>query len=188
MTILPLQWDYLYLEKIWSLCWNRPWLLHWNLVILWFNITSYCTAMKKRNNSVVWTHERNLQLFAKCYTMNTRWWEIHIHRCYSLANISYAPICMCKNDQRICCHKTSASHLFEVIPDSKVHGANMGPTWVLSAPAGPHVGPMNLAIRVGSTYVILWWLHNDRLEKVILGINDDISSLWLYSLDACVKA
>ena len=34
-------------------------------------------------------------------------------------------------------------------PDSKVHGANMGPTWVLSALDGPHVGPMNLAIRVG---------------------------------------
>ena len=33
-------------------------------------------------------------------------------------------------------------------PDSKVHGANMGPTWVLSAPDGPHFGPMNLAIRV----------------------------------------
>ena len=32
-------------------------------------------------------------------------------------------------------------------PDSKVHGANMGPTWVLSAPDGPHVGRMNLAIR-----------------------------------------
>ena len=25
-------------------------------------------------------------------------------------------------------------------PDSNVHGANMGPTWVLSAPDGPHVG------------------------------------------------
>ena len=32
-------------------------------------------------------------------------------------------------------------------PDSKVRGANMGPTRVLSAPDGPHVGPMNLAIR-----------------------------------------
>ena len=32
-------------------------------------------------------------------------------------------------------------------PDRKVHGANMGPTWVLSAPDGPHVGPMNFAIR-----------------------------------------
>ena len=32
-------------------------------------------------------------------------------------------------------------------PDNKVHGANMGPTWVLSAPDGPHVGPMNLSFR-----------------------------------------
>ena len=32
--------------------------------------------------------------------------------------------------------------------DSKVHWANMGPTWVLSDPDGPHVGPRNLAIRV----------------------------------------
>ena len=31
-------------------------------------------------------------------------------------------------------------------PDSKVHGANMGPTWVLLAPDGPHVGPINFAI------------------------------------------
>ena len=36
---------------------------------------------------------------------------------------------------------------FENAPDSKVHGANMGPTRVLSAPDGPHVGPMDLAIR-----------------------------------------
>ena len=34
-----------------------------------------------------------------------------------------------------------------VNPDSKVHVANMGPTWVLSAPGGSHVGPMNLANR-----------------------------------------
>ena len=29
-------------------------------------------------------------------------------------------------------------------PDSKVHGANMGPTLVLSAPGGPHDRPINL--------------------------------------------
>ena len=33
-----------------------------------------------------------------------------------------------------------------MIPDSKVRGANMGPTWALSAPDGPHVAPMNLDI------------------------------------------
>ena len=31
-------------------------------------------------------------------------------------------------------------------PDSKVHGANMGPIWGRQDPGGPHVGPMNLAI------------------------------------------
>ena len=36
-------------------------------------------------------------------------------------------------------------------PNSKVHGANIGPTWALSAPDGPHVGPMNLPIR-GTLY------------------------------------
>ena len=35
----------------------------------------------------------------------------------------------------------------KTLPDSKVHGTNMGPTWVLSAPDGPHVGAMKLAIR-----------------------------------------
>ena len=45
------------------------------------------------------------------------------------------------------------SHCFEIHSfDSKVHGANMGTTWVLSAPGGPHVGPTNLAI-----WVKLWY-------------------------------
>ena len=35
-----------------------------------------------------------------------------------------------------------------ICPDSKVHVANMGPIWILSPPDVPHVGPMNLAIRV----------------------------------------
>ena len=45
------------------------------------------------------------------------------------------------------CHEL-VMWLTHPFPDSKVHGANMGPTWVLSAPGGPHVGPLNLAIRV----------------------------------------
>ena len=45
-------------------------------------------------------------------------------------------------------------HLLD-IPDSKVHGANIGPTWVLPTPDGPHVGPMNLAIREVTAFCIL---------------------------------
>ena len=36
------------------------------------------------------------------------------------------------------------------VPESKVHGANMGPTWGRQDPGGPHVGPMDLAIWGGS--------------------------------------
>ena len=32
-------------------------------------------------------------------------------------------------------------------PDSKVHGANIGPTWILSVPSESHVDPINLAVR-----------------------------------------
>ena len=39
---------------------------------------------------------------------------------------------------------TLTSH--QMMPNSKVHGANMGPIWVRQDPGGSHVGPMNLAI------------------------------------------
>ena len=41
---------------------------------------------------------------------------------------------------------TCASYSFKEYPDSKVHGANMGPIWGRQDPGGPHVGPMNFAI------------------------------------------
>ena len=47
-------------------------------------------------------------------------------------------------------------------PDSKVHEASTGPTWVLSAPDGPHVSPMNLAIRV----VIAGWNRINKLTHM----------------------
>ena len=54
-------------------------------------------------------------------------------------------------------------------PDSKVPGANMGPTWVLSAPDGPHVGPMNLAIRVPIKR-LFHWRWSDMLALLMLSI------------------
>ena len=45
-------------------------------------------------------------------------------------------------------HKVKRSNIGKNYPDSYVHGANMEPTWVLLAPDGPHVAPMNIAIRV----------------------------------------
>ena len=39
----------------------------------------------------------------------------------------------------------------DIIPDSKIHGANMGSIWGRQDPGGPHVGPMIFAIWVSST-------------------------------------
>ena len=44
---------------------------------------------------------------------------------------------------------------FKNVPDNKIHAANMGPTWVLSDPGGPHVGPVNLGIR--GAMMSGWW-------------------------------
>ena len=42
---------------------------------------------------------------------------------------------------------------YSKFPDSKVHGANMGPIWGRRDPDGPHVGPMNFAIWVTRRYL-----------------------------------
>ena len=47
------------------------------------------------------------------------------------------------------------SYNIENYPDSKVHGANMGPNWGWQDPGGPHVDHVNLAI----------WVHLARLRK-----------------------
>ena len=60
-------------------------------------------------------------------------------------------------------HKSKHAHLVRKnTPHSKVHGANMGPTWVLSAPDGPHVGPMNLDIRDTTFFTFnTHWAHQN---------------------------
>ena len=50
--------------------------------------------------------------------------------------------------------------ILQTTPDSKVHGANMGPIWGREDPGGPHVGPMNLAIWDTFKDIFLkqiWW-------------------------------
>ena len=60
----------------------------------------------------------------------------------------YIYICVCVVKLILDKKTKEAIDLPNDFPDSKVYGANMGPSWVLSAPDGPHVGPMILAIRV----------------------------------------
>ena len=55
-------------------------------------------------------------------------------------------------------------HLLQY-PDSKTHGANMGPTWGWQDPGGPHVGPMNLTIWVA----IQMYPHGTRWDCLYFG-------------------
>ena len=52
------------------------------------------------------------------------------------------------------------------IPDSKVQGAHMGPTWGRQDPGGPHVGHGNLAIwdDKGVSLTMLMWVEINRLR------------------------
>ena len=78
----------------------------------------------------------------------------------------------------ICMNMAGWNRIPRNYPDRKVLGANMGPTWALSAPDGPHVGPMNLAIRVnlyaGKTNDVdcplIDWIH------IVIG---QVASSWL---------
>ena len=56
----------------------------------------------------------------------------------------------------------------DAFPDSKVHGANMGPIWGWQHPGGPHVGPMNFAI----------WVYN--ATRLLLRISRLVWSVILY--------
>ena len=58
-------------------------------------------------------------------------------------------------------------HLSYIFPDSKVHGAQMGPIWGRQDPGGPHVGPMNFAI----------WAYNIPLKTEMC--------IFLFSLVYC---
>ena len=69
--------------------------------------------------------------------------------CIDYSMLNRYTFCWCK------CKEGNVHTAAWNIPDSKVHGTNMGPTWVLLAPGGPHVGPINLASRD-----LEKWTHN----------------------------
>ena len=58
---------------------------------------------------------------------------------------------------------------------AKIHGANMGPTWALPVPDGPHVCPMNIAVRVGT---LLTTQMNMMFANCLGHIK--IPNLWLF--------
>ena len=66
-----------------------------------------------------------------------------------------------------------------ITPDSKVHGANMGPICGRQDSGGPHVDPMNLAIRdpTASYYPSQWWL----IVNYTIGTDHFVSNVTKFS-------
>ena len=67
-------------------------------------------------------------------------------------------------------------HIKNIYPDSKVHVANMGPTWGRQDTSRPHVAPMNLAIWVS-------WAFPVKLPQV----NATRNHRWLFNFDSCKR-
>ena len=57
-------------------------------------------------------------------------------------------------------------------PDSKVHGANMGPTWVLRSQIGPMLAPWTLLSghSMSSLENVSWWRHQMETFSALLAI------------------
>ena len=90
------------------------------------------------------------------------------------------------------------------IPDSKVHGTNMGPIWGRQDPGGPHVGPMNFASWVVAfmkgvitlSYWLLDILQSNKthipsgfvwfIRSSLDSHNGRCSLIWLYHISPCI--
>ena len=104
--------------------WLRNILFHYRLhILLWCSHIVFFTNMNTatyRNGSTTLFHQYK-RLWNVRYTRPNQMTDI-----VSIVSVGAQYVCY--------------------IPDSKVHGANMGPTWGRQDPGGPHIVPMNFAI------------------------------------------
>ena len=115
----------------------------------------YCIMFYARQTCVCFSHEKfhhsTLTLYQELMQIKNTYSHFKTmlqstHENYSISSKTLDHL-ICWRVNYFLANRTSAYCHVSNNPDSKFHGANMGPTWVLSAPDGPHVGPMNLAIR-----------------------------------------
>ena len=72
--------------------------------------------------------------------------NITIHVILESAKDTVNKVLKQNNVEQIIYMSNTGEYTLQAFPDSKVHGANMGPIWGQQDPGGPHVGPMNFAI------------------------------------------
>ena len=76
-----------------------------------------------------------------------------------------------------CLYLVTGKYPWHNIPDSKVHGANMGPIWGRRDPGGPHVGPWILLSGIANTLSIFHF--------VLVNLGRDETAIILQLSNAC---
>ena len=103
-----------------------------------------------------------LPISRECSKFQCCWKHLTTSRLYNFFNRLYKELChfRCRSQHPVSPDLEGLPNLgdlphlvlsFDLMyrchPDSEVHGAYMEPTWGRQDPSGPHVGPMNFAIR-----------------------------------------
>ena len=114
------------------------------------NTTKYLLQTKRTfliPTQFCWSHSNSLFHISANIDSHHRDW-LASSSCLEL-NIHFSVKPYCPHHLTWYCRGKPCTQIFGIhCPDSKVNVANMGPTWVMSAPGGPYVCPMNLDIRV----------------------------------------
>ena len=87
--------------------------------------------------------------------MNTGWWEIDIHGCYSLVKIAFAPICASENNWWIWCQNASISRSHDVTDPL---------WWRHNAKSETTVLGDNCEMSERSCWGVIYWFHSVRLS------------------------
>ena len=150
------------MNELWGVCVSIRERDDWKMTLQYSKLQ--CAKLKQWRNRQREMECRifNHNLNTPCLTLSGQLWAVYLEYFFIenfqgpimyvwgskvLANERSCYICSILFHWLRPCSAIARKHTYQ---DSKIHGANMGPTWFLSAPGGPHVGPMNLAIRVVS--------------------------------------
>ena len=134
------------------------------------NLTSekYCPSYIIANENMATRHVICACLINYYHTMGGQWLTKSPKSMMTWSRLSLKwLICECGNlvDMNI------------TLPDSKVHGANMGPIWGQQDPVGPHVDPMNFAIWV--TIMLVGGSHFTGMTQHTSSLNaSDMEVIW----------
>ena len=104
-------------------------MVSWPIVLTWFLWMLSDHKSIANEDGLAWQFIMTGFIRVNCY-------EFEVGSCSTVTRLTHVTGCIITNH---CSHN----------PDSKVHGAIMGPIWgrqVMSAPDGPHFGPMNIVI------------------------------------------